>query len=133
MVDTGDLKSPPLIAGAGSTPVPSNFSIENKCNYVIANFVFMLFAFIGLGLNVCLWTLLDQELYYSVTERMKIGVVPLQILGVILLGVGRMGQLSLRRVNWHRVPKEEVLSDKISATFQLAGIVMTLYILCGIF
>jgi len=93
----------------------------------------MLFAFIGLGLNVCLWTLLDQELYYSVTERMKIGVVPLQILGVILLGVGRMGQLSLRRVNWHRVPKEEVLSDKISATFQLAGIVMTLYILCGIF
>ena len=24
MVDTGDLKSPPLIAGAGSTPVPSN-------------------------------------------------------------------------------------------------------------
>ena len=28
MVDTGDLKSPPLIAGAGSTPVPSNLSLN---------------------------------------------------------------------------------------------------------
>ena len=53
-----------------------------------------------------------------------------QIGTVILLGIGRLGHFSLRRVNWNRTPKWEVVSDKISMQLQILTIVLTLYALC---
>lgn len=109
------------------------FTEEKKCNFVIATYVFSLQIFVFLAIYVYIFTLLDKGLYESVAERMKNGVVSIQILGVVLLGIGRLGHFSLRRVNWNRMPKEDVVGDKISLAFQTAGIVVTLFILCGIF
>lgn len=75
----------------------------------------------------------DAESYSVAIARMTTGPILLQIFVVALLGIGRIGTLSLRKFNWHKMSKEEVISDKISLRLQVAGTVLTLYILCGLF
>lgn len=83
----------------------------------------VVFLYIGLDENSCDF----------ISKKIRKPMVLFQIFTVLLLGIGRLGHFSLRRVNWNRAPKWEVISDKISLHLQVIAIVITLYALSGIF
>jgi len=104
---------------------------DEKCSYMIANYMFYIVGFFLL--SAFFYIGLDDESYGFVCNKIKNPAILSQMIIVFVSGVLKLGHFSLRRVNWNRAPRWEVVSDKISMFFQAVAIILTLYCLSGIF
>ena len=106
---------------------------EEKCDYVIANYMFIFMMFAILVVFGVLSVVLDKNLYDAFLEKIKESTALPYVFFIILGVVGRFGHFSTRMIKWKSMSREDILADKISMMFQSFSMVGLIYIAMGVF